>query len=226
MRKKTFFITGTDTDAGKTVVTCGLLVAAKLQGFKTLGLKPVASGCVETSAGLRNDDAMKIIDTMTHSLAYEQVNPVAFVPAVAPHIAASETDCVITIEQLTDYCRSALMAPVNFALIEGAGGWRVPVNKRQVLSELPKVLGIPVILIVGMKLGCINHALLTVEAIMRDGLPLAGWVANQVNPDMARYKENMATLKTLITAPCLGEVPYMTKISSERVATYLDLRLL
>ncbi len=219
---KTFFLTGTDTDAGKTVVACGLLEAARRNNLKTLALKPISAGCQPTAAGLRNDDALALMDAMTGELAYEQVNPVSTEPPIAPHIALEQSGRRVTIDRLAGYCRGALMQRSDFALIEGAGGWRVPVNGREMLSDLPKALGTPVILVVGMKLGCLNHARLTVEAILHDGLELAGWVANCVQPEMAVYKENLKTLKQLIPAPCLGEVPYLGNPAKDTVADYLN----
>ena len=226
MSKKTYFVTGTDTDAGKTVVMCGLLEAARTQGYKTLGLKPLSAGCEITDDGLRSDDALDIMNAMTCELSYEQVNPVAFELPAAPHIGAAQTNTTVTLDRLTGYCRGALMTPADFALLEGAGGWRVPINERHMMSALPRSLDIPVILIVGMKLGCLNHATLTAEAIMRDGVKLAGWVANRIDPDMLCYKENIETLRGLIPAPCLGEVPYLETINNGAVAGHLNLSAL
>ncbi|WP_299734069.1 dethiobiotin synthase [uncultured Endozoicomonas sp.] len=220
---KAFFVTGTDTDAGKTVVACGLLEAARLQGLSTLALKPVSAGCHQSSEGLRNDDAEVLIEAMTMSLPYEQMNPLAFEPPVAPHIAAEEAGVRMTLDRLTGYCRGALMKKYDLAFIEGAGGWRVPVNDREMMSGLPKALNTPVILVVGMKLGCLNHALLTAEAILRDGSTLAGWVANRIDPDMHRFEENLATLTRLIPAPRLGNVPHLDDFSKGSVAPYLDI---
>ncbi|WP_066014269.1 dethiobiotin synthase [Endozoicomonas atrinae] len=223
---KTYFVTGTDTDAGKTVVTCGLLEAARLKGLTTLALKPVSAGCHQTESGLKNEDALALMEAMTLSLPYEQVNPLALEPPIAPHIAAAEVGVSMTLDRLVGYCRGALMRKNDLALIEGAGGWRVPLNSREMLTGLAKELNTPAILVVGMKLGCISHALLTVEAILRDGVRLAGWVANQMDPDMSRYDENLATLKNMIPAPCLGVVPFLSDTSSGRVAEYLDISTL
>ena len=220
---KTYFVTGTDTDAGKTVVTCGLLEAARLKGLTTLALKPVSAGCQQTESGLRNEDALALMEAMTLSLPYEQVNPLSLEPPIAPHIAAEEAGVRMTLDRLVGYCRGALMRKNDLALIEGAGGWRVPLNSREMLTGLAKELNTPAILVVGMKLGCISHALLTVEAILRDGVRLAGWVANQMDPDMSRYDESLATLKNMIPAPCLGVVPFLPDTSSGRVAEYLDI---
>lgn len=220
---KTYFVTGTDTDAGKTVVSCGLLAAARLQGLTTLALKPVAAGCRTTEEGLRNDDALALMQAMTLSLPYEQVNPLALEPAIAPHIAATEAGVPVTLDRLAGYCRGALIHKSDLALIEGAGGWRVPLNSREMIAGLAKALNTPAILVVGMKLGSISHALLTAEAILRDGVRLAGWVANQTDPDMSRYEENLLTLKSLIRAPCLGVVPFLRDTSADQVANYLDI---
>ncbi|MBO9482094.1 dethiobiotin synthase [Salinisphaera sp. G21_0] len=220
---KTYFVTGTDTDVGKTVVSCGLLEAARLKGLTTLALKPVSAGCQHTENGLRNDDALALMEAMTLVLPYEQVNPLALAPAIAPHIAAQEAGVRMTLDRLVGYSRGALMQKNDLALIEGAGGWRVPLNSREMVSGLAKALNTPAILVVGIKLGCISHALLTVEAILRDGVRLAGWVANQVDPDMSRYDENLETLKSLIPAPCLGVVPFLEETSASQVAGYLDI---
>lgn len=223
MAKKTYFIAGTDTDAGKTVVTAGLLAAANNQGLRTIGLKPVSAGCDVTEDGLRNGDALILQDTASIQLSYDQVNPIAFEPPIAPHIAAVQEGRQLSADRLAAYCRGTLMQPADFVLIEGAGGWRVPLNQREMLSSLPKMLGTDVILVVGMKLGCLNHALLTAEAIARDGLKVAGWVANRIDPDMNCYQENLETLKGFFRAPLLGEVPHLADPAPANVAAYLKI---
>ncbi|MGI9274629.1 MAG: dethiobiotin synthase [Endozoicomonas sp.] len=223
---RTFFVTGTDTDAGKTIVTCGLLEAARQKQLQTIALKPVAAGCEQTPDGLRNDDALALIDAMTCQLPYEQVNPVALEPAIAPHIAAKEAGRRITIDRLTGFSRGALMTKHDIAFIEGAGGWRVPLNDREMLSGLASSLNASVILVVCVKLGCISHSLLTAESVMADGLKLAGWVANVMDPDMNRLGENLETLTAMMPAPCLGVVPFLTQPGKESVAASLDISLL
>lgn len=218
-----FFIAGTDTDVGKTVVAAGLLAAANQQGLSTVAIKPIAAGCEQTPDGLRNDDALLLQQTMSLSLPYEQVNPVALAPAIAPHIAADQEGRRLRVAQLAGYCRGVFMQRSDLLLVEGAGGWRVPLNAVETLAGLAKELNLPVILVVGMKLGCINHALLTVEAIQRDGVALAGWVANSVNGEMPCYQENLATLNEQIPAPCLGCIPSLADVSPEVVAHYLHL---
>ncbi|MCR8922396.1 dethiobiotin synthase [Dasania sp. GY-MA-18] len=223
---KKYFIAGTDTDAGKTLVATGLLEAANQQGLKTLAIKPVAAGCEHSEGGLRNSDALLLQQAMSGDLPYEQVNPIALEPAIAPHIAAEQLGKQLRVAQLAGYCRGVMTQASDFLLIEGAGGWRVPLNRMETLAGLAKELNTPVILVVGMKLGCISHALLTVEAIQRDGLPLAGWVANRIDPEMSCYEENFATLKDLIPAPCLGAVPHLDNANGKVASQYLDISLL
>lgn len=216
-----FFITGTDTDAGKTSVAAGLLCAAKQQGCSTLAMKPVASGCDMSAEGLRNSDALALIAQSTVQLPYTQINPYAFAPAIAPHIAAQEAGVELSVAGLYRAAQVILQEQADFTLIEGAGGWRVPISNTEFLSDFAIALQLPVILVVGVKLGCINHALLTAQAIINDGLELAGWVANVVDPSCARLAENLATLQQLMPAPCLAEVPHLTHANAEHVAEYV-----
>lgn len=206
--KKKFFITATDTDAGKTYVTTGLLKAATRAGRRSLGLKPIAAGAEEIDGALRNDDALLIQAASSVQLPYEQVNPIVLEPAIAPHIAAAEAGRLVTVSRLEGFLKGALLTPNDFALVEGAGGWRVPLNDREMLSDLAKSLGFPVILVVNMKLGCLNHAVLSAEAILRDGLPLAGWVANGGQHTMPRYEENLASLQAMMPAPLLSALTW------------------
>lgn len=221
---KTYFITGTDTDAGKTVVSCGLLEAARQKQLETIALKPVSAGCDVTPDGLRHGDAMQLMEAMTIELPYSQVNPIALEPPIAPHIAAEEVGRRVTVDRLSGICRGALMRKHDLSLIEGAGGWRVPLNNREMLSGLAIAMNIPVVLVVGMKLGCLSHALMTAESILRDGMKLAGWVANQIDPAMSRYEENLQTLKGMMPAPCLGVVPWFSGLDNRAVAEHLDIQ--
>lgn len=221
-----YFIAGTDTDVGKTTIAAGLLHAARLNGASTLGAKPVASGCTVTSKGLRNADALALIDESSLKLPYEQVNPFAFEPAIAPHLAAREAGVTLGVPTLLAAMRQVLAQGADFTLIEGAGGWRVPLSDQANLSDLAIALKLPVILVVGVRLGCINHALLSAEAIARDGLQLAGWVANVIDPKTSRLEENLASLAERLPAPCLGRVPKLKQPSAAAVAEYLQLDLL
>lgn len=193
--KGIFFVTGTDTEVGKTWVSCRLLERAREAGLSCYGLKPVAAGCEETAEGWRNDDALQLMAASSVKLPYDTVNPVAFKAPIAPHLAAQQEGKVITLARLVGYVRGALSAhPADLILIEGAGGWRVPLNDREMLSALAKELELPVIQVVGMKLGCISHALLTAEAIQKDGLRYAGTMANCFG-EMEVQEENLLTLR-------------------------------
>jgi dethiobiotin synthetase len=202
--KTAFFLTGTDTDVGKTVVACQLLQLAQQRGLKTLGLKPVAAGAEKTAAGLRNDDALLLQATSTLQLPYALVNPFCFADAVAPHLATQQADTPLNAADIAQHVQHVLdTADYDYAIIEGAGGWRVPVNETETLADVAKLLQLPVILVVGMKLGCINHALLAAEAIRADDLTLAGWVANDLGEPMPLLAENIATLEHWLPAPRL-----------------------
>lgn len=218
-----YFITGTDTEIGKTTIAAGLLHAARLQGLSTAAVKPIAAGCLRTAAGLRNDDALTLQAECAPALDYELLNPVALEPAIAPHIAAAEAGLQLHAGQLAEACRRVFQRNADLTLVEGAGGWRVPLNASQTLADLAIELAEPVILVVGLRLGCINHALLTLEAIAADGLSVAGWVANQIDPQMDRQQHNLETLKELISAPLLGVVPQLAPLSSAAVAAHLRL---
>lgn len=221
MARKTYFIAGTDTNVGKTLVAAGLLVAAKNHGLTTAALKPLAAGCEKTDAGLRNADALLLQSVITEPLVYEQINPIALEAAIAPHIAAQQEKRVLSADRLAGFCRGSLNL-ADFTLVEGAGGWRVPLNPQETLADIAKILRLPVILVVGVRLGCINHALLTVEAIRSDGLQLAGWVANCIDADMPVLQENIHSLAVRIPAPCLGVVPWLDNAAPESVASMLD----
>lgn len=220
---KAYFVTGTDTEIGKTTIAAGLLHAARLAGLSTAAAKPVASGCVRTLEGLRNDDALALLGECSLSLAYEEVNPFAFEPAIAPHLAAREAGAQLDVAGLLPAVRRIVDKAADFTLVEGAGGWRVPLAGQENLSDLAKSLGLPVILVVGVRLGCINHAVLSAEAIEGDGLQLAGWVANIVDPQTSRLQDNLATLAERLPAPCLGQVPHLLQPSPAMVAQYLRL---
>ncbi len=220
---RTFFVTGTDTEVGKTAVSCALLRAAAAQGFKTAAVKPVAAGCDPSG---HNEDALQLMAAMTAELDYAQVNPVALEPAIAPHIAAARAGKTVQASRLAGLCRGVMLSGADFILIEGAGGWRVPISPRETLADLAAQLQVEVILVVGMRLGCINHALLTAEAIRRDGLKLAGWIANQPAGEMNCYRENLETLQRMLPAPCLGEVPHLVPWSADIAAGSLDLQQL
>lgn len=227
MAKKTFFVTGTDTGVGKTMVSAAILEAAKTAGKRALGMKPIASGCESTPDGLRNEDALILQQSASEKLAYDLVNPVTLAPAIAPHIAAAQAGRVISADRLVGFCRGMQIRPADLLLIEGAGGWRVPLNDRETYSAVPQQLGVPVILVVALKLGCINHALLSAEAIRNDGLSLAGWVANHSEPEfMSCEQETLDYLVAHIPAPCLGVLPWVEGANPETLSGYLNVDVL
>ncbi|MDG2046998.1 MAG: dethiobiotin synthase [Halioglobus sp.] len=220
---KTWFVAGTDTGVGKTAISCALMAAASATGLRTAAIKPVAAGCDDNGY---NDDALCLMEAMTEDLEYSQVNPVALEAAIAPHIAANLAGKTLQASRLVGLCRGVMLSQANFIVIEGAGGWRVPINPRETLADVAVQLQVGVILVVGMRLGCINHALLTAEAIRRDGLQLAAWVANQPGPRMACHEENLETLRQMLPAPMLGDVPYLPDWDATEAANHLDVHFL
>jgi dethiobiotin synthetase len=223
MMAKGFFLTGTDTDVGKTVAACALLRKLAQAGYSTVAVKPVAAGCEQSAEGLRNGDALNLQAAMTAELPYQQLNPVALEAAIAPHIAAEQEGRALVVERLAGVCRGVLMRPEQVCIIEGAGGWRVPLNPRETLADLATRLQLPVIMVVGMRLGCLNHALLTAEAIAADGLQLAGWVANSVDPAMSEPEANFQSLCQRLAAPCLGRLPWLDAPQDGQAADFIDI---
>ncbi len=219
-----YFITGTDTGCGKTEITLGLMQLLQNQGKVVLGMKPVASGAAPTAEGLRNEDAIRILAQGSFQTPYSTLNPYTYEPPIAPHLAAAQAGDEIDLNLISSHYMS-LSTQADYVIVEGVGGWQVPFNREHSAADLVQMLNLPVILVVGLKLGCINHALLSVESILACGTQLAGWVANAVEPDMLCSSENIATLQTAISAPCLGVVPYMAEPSVGVIAESLDLPL-
>ncbi len=227
MARKSYFVTGTDTGVGKTLVSAAILEAAASLGKRTLAMKPMASGCDETPEGLRNEDALILMEAMSEPLGYDQVNPIALKPAIAPHVAAAQAGRTVTAERLVGFCRGLQMRPADLLLIEGAGGWRVPLNDRETYAAVPGVLQMPVIIVVPLKLGCINHALLTAEAVRRDGLTVAGWVANRPDPEIMTCElETLEYLVSHLAAPCMGVLPWQERADPKTLGTSLNVNCL
>jgi dethiobiotin synthetase len=216
------FITGTDTGVGKTVVAVGLVQLAASLGRRVVGLKPVASGARRTASGLRNDDAVALACASSVPLPYELTNPACFEPAIAPHLAAAEVGTSIQIESLVEWYGRATAA-ADLAIVEGAGGWRVPLHPEGFLSDLPERLGLDVLLVVGLRLGCLNHARLTLEAIAASGrCRYVGWIGNSIDPGFARRDENLATLARLLDGPPLAVIPSLAPPTPTAVIEYLQ----
>ncbi|MCH8500301.1 MAG: dethiobiotin synthase [Aliidiomarina sp.] len=213
-----FFITGTDTDCGKTSVTELLLELFARAGLQTIAMKPVAAGCEITAEGLRNSDALKLQAAATIKLPYEEVNPVALAPAIAPHIAAEQFGVNVTVAELAKHWHALKKQKSDVFLTEGAGGWCVPLNATESFPDFVQQTQQEVILVVGMKLGCLNHALLTEQAIRAAGLKLRGWIANKpTSAPMMAYRANLKALEQRIQAPLLAELPYLTCLGDREV---------
>jgi len=220
-----FFVTGTDTGVGKTMVACALLYTFAGQGRSTVGMKPVTAGCEETSEGLRNRDVEQLIAASTIKAPRHMVNPYALKPPIAPHIAAQQAGIEIKPAVIkTAFEQLKKMARV--VVVEGVGGFKVPLNSRQDSADLAVLLGLPVILVVGMRLGCLNHALLTLGAIEERGLKLAGWVANCIDPHMAALQENLRALEERLGRPALGVLAFQPDPQPKRIARELDIQSL
>ncbi|MEG3753518.1 dethiobiotin synthase [Psychromonas arctica] len=222
LNQSTYFIAGTDTDVGKTVCTRALLQAAKQQNKTTIGYKPISAGCELTELGLRNQDALILQANSSVNLPYNDVNPIAFQQPVAPHIAAIENGTFIDINIVNNGLQHLQNMNVDLVFVEGAGGWHLPIDNQFLLSDWVIEKQLPVILIVGLKLGCLNHALLTAKAIEQSGLVIAGWIANHLQPDMPYVVDNIETLKTMINAPMLAEIPFIKGINTTNLAEFVD----
>ena len=217
--QSSYFVIGTDTNVGKTYIASALIKHFVRAGYQTVGMKPLASGCnVMPDGELLNDDVQALTAASNVTAPLDLINPYRFEPAIAPHIAATQAGQAVDCAQVIRAYQQ-LSSLADIVVVEGAGGFLVPLNEQHTLADLAVMLNIPVILVVGMRLGCINHALLTVEAIQARGLRLAGWVANQLEPDMPVFAENLASLQQRIAAPCLGVVGWQQEAS-------LDLDLL
>jgi dethiobiotin synthetase len=220
-----FFVTGTDTGVGKTLIACSLLRAFAARGFRAVGMKPVASGAVAGGNGLVHDDVERLIAAGNVTAPRDHVNPYCFAPPIAPHIAAAEAGMKIDLDHI-GRCFNALTERADVVIVEGVGGFRVPLGPGADTAQLAARLALPVVLVVAMRLGCLNHALLTAEAIAGRGLVLAGWVANHLDPRMAAADENVRALETLVAAPLLPRIANVAMPDPEAIATVFDLNSL
>jgi dethiobiotin synthetase len=214
------FVAGTDTGIGKSVASAALLAALNAGGHRAVGMKPVASGCMPAAAGLRNDDAMLLIAHSAGSPDYALVNPYALPEPVAPHLAAHSAGSEIRLGPIVD-AFAALCTSSDLVVVEGVGGWAVPLSPALMQADLVRALDLPVVLVVGLRLGCINHALLSARAIAADGCRLLGWIGNRIDPAMARADDNVATLRERLPAPCLGVLPHSAMRDSQALARHL-----
>ncbi len=223
MTPRRFFVTGTDTGVGKTLVTAALLLNARAFGLSAVGLKPVSAGCSLVNGQLVNDDALLLQRCASGPLDYAEVNPVALEPALAPHIAAHRAGIGLRAAGLAAAVTRVASKGHDVLLVEGAGGWLTPLNDTETMANVAATLGYPVILVVNMRLGCLNHALLTAQAIQSAGLSLAGWVANSTGPPMEAFDENVQALERRLKSLRLGTVPDLGRlVQPEQVNTWLD----
>lgn len=215
-----YFITGTDTGVGKTLVACALLRAFAARGRRVVGMKPVAAGATAAAGGWRNEDVAALAEASNVQAAREWINPYLLAAPVAPHLAAATEGVAIDLGRI-EQSLAHLRAVSDIVVVEGVGGFRVPLTAREDSADLAERLGLPVVLVVGMRLGCLNHTLLTEEAIGMRGLRLAGWVANRIDPGMARAADNVAALSERLGAPLLGDIPFMREPRAVEAASAL-----
>ena len=205
--KQGYFVTGTDTGVGKTLISAALTFFLCNQGVRVSGMKPIASGCIETGHGLRNEDADLLLTASNVEADYDLICPYRFLPPIAPHIAAEDQGTVISIDHILD-CYRRLQACSDTVVVEGVGGWQVPVNKHKSMSGLAIELDLPVIIVVGGRLGCINHALLTAESVLASGLSVAGWVFNKIDPDMQQADAVKQTLQNRMPGRFIADIAW------------------
>ncbi|MCK5714647.1 MAG: dethiobiotin synthase [Nitrosomonadaceae bacterium] len=215
---QSYFITGTDTSVGKTLVSCALLYAFAARGRTTLGMKPIETGCVNGEWM----DVKAVVAASSVIAPREWVNPYALIPPIAPHIAAKQAGIEIDIVIIRQACLK-LQNIAEVVLVEGVGGFMTPLNDRQDGADMAHVLDLPVILVVGMRLGCLNHALVTAQAVQAIGLQLAGWVANQIDPQMISFDENVYTLTQRLNCPLLGVLPFEQNVNAKNLSVFLDI---
>lgn len=224
-RARGIFVAGTDTGVGKTLIACALLHGFAGLGLRVSGMKPVAAGAVRRRGGWYNDDVEQLRAAANVDAPSTLINPYCFAPPIAPHIAAAEAGTSIRMAVIAKHY-AQLARRADLVVVEGAGGLLVPLGRAFNAVDIPARLGLPVVLVVGLRLGCLNHALLSVEALQARGLKLAGWIANGVVPDMARVAENLQTLRARIKAPLLGVVRHTRNPQPSRIVRMLNMDLL
>ena len=217
---RSVYVSGTDTGIGKTRISCALLGSLRAQGVDAVGMKPVASGCESGPAGLRNADAVDLIAAGGRALDYGLVNPYALADPIAPHLAAADNGEVIALARIR-LAHQALLEQADFVVVEGVGGWLAPLGDTLMQADIVRGLDLPVLLVVGLRLGCINHALLSARAIEADGCRLLGWIGNRIDPDMLRVEDNIETLRRRIHAPLLGIIDHADNPRADRAQASL-----
>ena len=225
MASSGFYVTGTDTGIGKTAVSAALLLALRAHGLRAVGMKPVASGCVDSGGAgdapaWRNADALALLAASDPRPAYADLNPYALPLPLAPELAARDAGVEVALPPLLA-AHARLRAAADQVVVEGVGGWAAPLSATLTQADLVRALDVPVLLVVGLRLGCLNHAILSARAIAGDGCRLAGWIGNAVDPDMERRDDQRAMLQARLGAPCLGWIPHLPGADPEVVSRYL-----
>lgn len=222
MAARDLYVTGTDTGVGKTVASCALLHALRRDGLRAVGMKPVASGCDFIAGRWRNADALALQQASAPEPDYADLNPYALREPLAPELAAADAGVTVELEPIAAaYAR--LHAQADVVVVEGVGGWAAPLSATLDQAHVVRALRLPVVLVVGLRLGCLNHAYLSARAIAADGCRLAGWIASGIDPDMARADDNFALLSQRLPAPCWGRLPYAPEATADAMARYLDI---
>lgn len=216
------YVTGTDTGIGKTLASCALLHALRGQGLRAVGMKPVASGCARIDGAWRNEDALALQAAGEAGIAYADINPFALEHPLAPELAARDAGTEVALPPILD-AHARLAAQVDALVVEGVGGWAAPLSATLMQADVVRALRLPVMLVVGLRLGCLNHALLSARAILADGTSLAGWIASHVDPAMARVEDNLAMLRERLPAPCWGVLPHAEHPDAAQMASRLRL---
>lgn len=220
----TYFITGNGTEIGKTFVSTTLLLKLNDLGYSTIGMKPLASDAQNTKDGLRNNDALTLQQSASITLPYEKINPFVFEPPITPHLAAEKIGIKLSSTDLINHCKKTVEeSNAEYAIIEGIAGWQVPLNEEETLADFAAALNVPVIFVAGIYLGCLNHSILTWQSMVSYNVPVAGWVANCIDPNMLEVDKNIATLKHWIKAPFLGKVPYLPDHNPHKSISYVNL---
>ncbi|MCW0404628.1 dethiobiotin synthase [Xanthomonas sacchari] len=216
-----FYVTGTDTGIGKTIASTALLHALRARGQRAVGMKPVASGCTREADGWRNEDALALQEASAPRPAYDDLNPYALPLPLAPELAAADAGVQLELAPIAA-AFERLRAQADVVVVEGVGGWAAPLSATLDQADLARALRLPVVLVVGLRLGCLNHARLSAAAIAADGLQCIGWIGNEIDPAMERIDDNMAMLRARLPMPCWGRLPYRPQPQAEQLAAQLQ----
>lgn len=219
------YVSGTDTGIGKTLASCALLHALRGHGLRAVGMKPVASGCARIDGEWRNEDALALQVAGAPGIAYADINPFALEHPLAPELAARDAGIEVSLPPILD-AHARLSAHADALVVEGVGGWAAPLSASLMQADLVRALRVPVLLVVGLRLGCLNHALLSARAIAADGAHLAGWIGSHVDPTMERVDDNLAMLRARMPAPCWGVLPHVPEADPARLASRLRIPML